>query len=141
MENDMIKIALLATILVLMLGVVVNMSQSSQAQAGKSDDANLAHMVYFSLKDNSPEACQKLVDACKKYLSKHEGEVYFSAGVRAKEFKRDVNDQDFDVALHIVFQSKAAHDKYQDHPRHNEFINENKANWKKVRVFDTTVSR
>lgn len=134
----MIKIALLAMVLVLMLGVAANMSQSSQA---KSDALNLAHMVYFSLKDNSPEACQKLVDACKKYLSKHEGEVYFGVGIRAKDFTRDVNDQEFDVGLHIVFESKAAHDKYQEHPRHLEFIKENKANWKKVRVFDSVVSR
>jgi hypothetical protein len=134
----MIKIALLMAMVGLMLAVAANMSQSSQS---KSEDTNLAHMVYFSLKDNSPEACQKLVDACKKYLSKHEGEVYFSAGLRAKEFKREVNDQEFDVALNIVFASKAAHDKYQDHTRHIEFINENKANWKKVRVFDSMVSR
>jgi len=33
-------------------------------------------MVYFTLKDNSPEAAQKLVDALQKYLSKHEGEVF-----------------------------------------------------------------
>jgi hypothetical protein len=136
----MIKIALLSTVLVVMLGMILNMSQATQPGKDK-ESPQLAHMVFFSLKDNSPEAAQKLVDACKKYLSKHEGEVYFSAGIRAKDMKRDVNDTDFDVALHIVFQNQAAHDKYADHPRHIEFINENKANWKKVRVFDSFVTR
>jgi Stress responsive A/B Barrel Domain len=139
MENVMIKIALMATILVLMLGIVINMSQTSQA--GKSADQNLAHMVYFTLNDNSPEAVHKLVEACNKYLNKHDGEVYFSVGTRVKDLKREVNDQDFDVALHVVFQNRAAHDKYQDHPRHIDFIKENRANWKKVRVFDANVSR
>ena len=41
------------------------------------------------------------------------------------------------MALTIVFENKAAHDKYQDHKRHLEFIKENKDSWKKVRVFDS----
>jgi hypothetical protein len=99
----------------------------------------IGHMVFFKLKDNSPENQKKLVDACKKYLSIHDGTVYFSAGPRGKEFKRDVNDQDWDVALHLVFVNKAFHDKYADHPEHLKFIDENKANWEKVRVFDSEV--
>ena len=63
------------------------------------------------------------------------------SGTRTDELKREVNDQDFDVGLHIVFDSLAAHDKYQDAADHLKFINENKDNWKKVRVFDSTVSR
>ena len=31
---------------------------------------------------------------------------------------------------------RAAHDRYQVHPRHQAFIAENKAHWKNVRVFD-----
>jgi hypothetical protein len=54
--------------------------------------------------------------------------------------QRDVNDRDFDVALHVVFRNRAAHDKYQTHPRHLKFIEEAKALWKKVRVFDSYVS-
>jgi hypothetical protein len=103
--------------------------------------ALLSHDVYFTLKDNSAEAKKKLVDACRKYLSKHPGEVFFAVGPRSEELKRPVNDQDFDVALHIVFSGLAAHDKYQDAPRHKQFIEENKDNWKKVRVFDSVVQR
>jgi hypothetical protein len=100
---------------------------------------NICHMVYFTLKDNSADARQKLVDACKKYLGDHDGTVYFSAGVIADDLKREVNDRDFDVALQLVFKDRAAHDKYQDHPRHKKFIEENKENWKKVRVFDSLI--
>jgi hypothetical protein len=99
----------------------------------------LAHDVYFTLRDASPEAKQKLVDACRLYLTGHEGTVFFAAGVRAEEMTREVNDRGFDVGLHVYFRDKAAHDAYQDHPRHQQFIAEMSANWKTVRVFDSWV--
>ncbi len=97
----------------------------------------IGHMVYFTLKESTPEARKNLVHACKKYLSDHEGIVHFSAGFLAEEFTREVNDRDWDVALQLVFTDKAAHDRYQDHPRHQQFVAENKPTWKKVRVFDS----
>jgi hypothetical protein len=99
----------------------------------------LAHDVYFTLKDNSAEARKKLADACRKHLSGHSGELFFATGTRAEEFSREVNDRDFDVALHIYFKDKAAHDKYQESARHHKFIDDNRDNWKKVRVFDSEV--
>ena len=96
----------------------------------------LAHIVYFTLKDHSPEAIEKMVAACRMYISDHPGTVHFSAGTRATEYARPVNDQDFHVALHVIFDSTAAHDAYQVAPRHQQFIEENKPNWAKVRVFD-----
>jgi len=97
----------------------------------------LVHNVYFALKDNSPAARQKLIDACKRYLSKHPGTVFFAAGILAAALKREVNDRDFDVGLHVVFTDQAAHDRYQDDAAHHQFIAENRDNWKKVRVFDS----
>ena len=107
------------------------------AVSARADEKMLAHDVYFSLNDNSPQAKEKLIAACKKYLTDHPGAVSFAVGPRAEEMKRDVNDQDFDVALHIVFKSKAFHDQYAKAERHLKFIAETKANWKKVRVFDS----
>ena len=99
----------------------------------------LAHDVYFTLRDASPEAKQRLVDACRRHLTGHEGTVFFATGVRADEMTREVNDQGYDVSLHVYFRDKAAHDVYQEHPRHKQFIAENNANWKTVRVFDSWV--
>lgn len=113
-------------------------ASASGAPAGPAGPS-LAHDVYFTLLDSSPEAKQKLVDACRLYLSGHEGTVFFATGVRAGEMKREVNDQAFDVSLHVHFRDKAAHDVYQDHPRHASFIAEMRANWKTVRVFDSWV--
>jgi hypothetical protein len=125
----------------LVSGAVLGLHFSTTSEAAAAANTMLAHNVYFSLKDNSPAAKKKLVDACKKYLSKHPGTVFFAAGVLAEDLKREVNDRDFDVGLHIVFDSQASHDKYQDAPLHKQFIEENKENWKKVRVFDSVVER
>lgn len=102
-----------------------------------AEERMLAHDVYFSLKDNSPEAKAKLVAACKKYLTNHPGTVRFAVGVLAGEMKRDVNDRDFDVALHLVFKDKAAYDQYEKSERHVKFKEEYNDNRKKVRVFDS----
>lgn len=99
----------------------------------------LSHSVYFTLHDSSPAAVEKLLNACRTYLTDHPGTVFFSAGTLNKELDRPVNDQGFDVALHVVFESKAAHDEYQTAPRHLKFIEENKPGWKQVRVFDADV--
>lgn len=101
----------------------------------------LAHNVFFALKDNSAAARQQLLAACKKYLADHPGTVFFSCGTLAEELHREVNDRDFDVGLHLVFQDQAAHDRYQDAPLHHQFVEENRANWKRVRVFDSVVER
>jgi len=126
--------------LLLALALAATLSMVAPTTARESADPNIVHNVFFALKDNSAEARKKLVAACKKYLTNHDGEVYFSAGVVAAELDRPVNDRDWDVGLHIVFKNKEAHDKYQDAARHKEFIEENKENWKKVRVFDTKVN-
>ena len=99
----------------------------------------LAHNVYFTLKDRSEEAKTKLVAACKTYLVNHSGVVFFACGTLAPDLDRPVNVRDFDVALHVVFDSLASHDLYQDAPRHHQFVNENKDGWASVRVFDSLV--
>ena len=114
--------------------------KAAKKAAKKAANPLIGHMVYFKLKDGTAENRQKLVDACDKYLADHDGVVFFSAGVIGDSFKRDVNDRDWDVALHLVFADKAAHDKYQDHPQHLKFIEENKAGWDKVRVFDSEMT-
>jgi len=110
-----------------------------RAVAADASEPQLVHSVYFTLKDRSDASRKKLVADCKKYLSKHPGTVYFAAGTLAEGLNRPINDRDFDVALHLVFKNKAAHDKYQDAADHKRFIEENKDSWAKVRVFDSLV--
>jgi hypothetical protein len=99
-------------------------------------DRLFGHMVFFTLKDSSPEAQARLVQDCQHYLSDHPGTLHFSSGTLA-DTMRPVNDRTFHVALHLVFANRAAHDAYQDAERHLEFVRQNKDNWVQVRVFDS----
>ncbi len=100
----------------------------------------LAHHVYFTLKDKSAEKKADLVEACHRYLKPRPGVVFFSAGGRVPDLAREVNDQDFDVSLAVVFDSRTSHDDYQQDATHDVFIAEQKENWEKVRVFDSNLT-
>jgi hypothetical protein len=101
----------------------------------------LAHNVFFSLHDRSEAARARLIQACRTHLTAHPGILFFACGELAADLRRDVNDIGFDVALHIVFTDKPAHDVYQESPSHMRFIAENKGGWKQVRVFDSVVEQ
>ena len=105
---------------------------------GKADP-QLAHMVFFALKDHTKESREKFIASCEKYLSEHEGTVYFSVGTIAedKDVEEPVSVKDFDAALHVVFESKAAKATYLASERHKRFVEENRESFAGVRVFDS----
>ncbi len=109
------------------------------AEGTKQAEILKAEGAKYVIDTSEPDFKQKLVAACKQYLSAHPGTVFFACGTLQKELDRPVNDRQFDVALHVVFESLAAHDAYQDAPLHLKFVEENRANWKQVRVFDSAV--
>lgn len=97
---------------------------------------HLTHSVFFTLADSSEEKIQQLIDDAYKYLISGEGLVSLHAGPRVADLDRAVNDDQFHVALIVIFESREAHDVYQNLPDHLTFIERNKANWASVRVFD-----
>lgn len=107
---------------------------------GADDGPQVAHMVYFKLKDGSGANRARLAAACKLFLSGHEGTVSFAVGTIAGDLNGRFNDHDFDVSLQLVFVSKSALDNYHAHARHDKFLEENKETWEKVRVFDSYLS-
>ena len=98
-----------------------------------------AHTVFFALNDKSDTAIEQFIADSKQYLAVNPGINSFACGVREADLDRKVNDRDFDVSLHVIFDNKETHDAYQVSPSHNEFVARNKDNWAAVRVFDTTV--
>jgi hypothetical protein len=131
---------------VLIVGIVPYFLQDHHAMADESPvsasnagskSGQLAHIVFFTLAEPNDANRAKVVEACKKYLAKHEGLVYFGVGVRAPEYDRPVNDRDYDVALHLVFATAKDQDVYQTHPQHLKFVDECQGLWKQVRVFDS----
>ncbi len=108
------------------------------SRAEEKSGPQVAHMVFFTLKDRSKEAREALVASCHKYLSDMEGAVSFSVGTIAEDLEEPgVSVRDFDVALHVVFEGKEAERKYLVHPRHRQFVAENKDSFARVRVFDS----
>ena len=99
----------------------------------------LSHQVFFTMKGRSPERAEALIEAAHKYLTGHPGTVFYACGLRDADYQRPVNDQDFDVALNVVFRTRADHDAYQEAERHLQFIDEQMDHWESVRVFDANV--
>lgn len=96
----------------------------------------LIHHVYFWLKPDAPaEAGESLLADCRHLLAEVPGVAELRAGTPAMT-KRDVVDNSYAVGLSVAFATVAAHDAYQDHPKHLEFIDRNKAHWAKVLVYD-----
>ncbi|RCS24563.1 Dabb family protein [Phyllobacterium salinisoli] len=102
------------------------------------------HSIYITLKDKNPAAVEKQLELGKKYLNDHPGELSFFATVVAHDLTRHkqvsylFNEDDFDVAFHMVFADRQAHDTYQISDAHvNHFIPQSNLNWVKIRVFDS----
>jgi hypothetical protein len=132
---------LLASVCTLLVGLSYAWGAADDKASGADDGKLLSHNVYFALKEATPEAKQKLVDACKKHLSQHPGLMYFAAGTLCEESKSPLHVQDFDVALIMVFKSHEALKTYAGSAAHQKFIAENMATFKGVRVFDADVDR
>ncbi len=98
-----------------------------------------AHNVFFTLNDKSSEAVEQFISDSKQYLAVIPGIKSFACGVLEVALDREINDRDFDVSLHVLFESKEAHDAYQISPSHHEFVARNEANWAAARVFDSAV--
>jgi len=124
-------------IVALALALASVLALEASAWARRAEDPKLAHMVFFKLKDSSKEAVEKFIASAEKNLSKHEGCAYFSVGTRADDVDEPVSAKDFDVALHVVFSSKEGKLKYLKDARHDQFVEENKAQFDKVRVYDS----
>ena len=99
----------------------------------------IAHSVYFTLNDSSPAAVRAMVEDSHHCLSPLPGIVFYAAGT-CSDVDRSASDTDYDVALHVVFEDRAALDAYMTAPKHIEFIEKHQSNWKNLRVFDSCVS-
>jgi hypothetical protein len=97
----------------------------------------LVHITYFRLVDRAPTTIRRFLSLCQKYLSKHEGQTYFSLGLRATEMVRDVNVLTFDVAMNMIFADIDAYTKYQHNNRHVEFITQSAGMSSARSVFDS----
>jgi len=94
------------------------------------------HYVNFWLKKTAPASTrEQLIAECRKYLGAVPTVQQLWSGPPAMT-PRDVVDNSYDVGLCVVLDDSAAHDVYQTHPLHHEFIERNKMHWERVVVKD-----
>lgn len=117
--------------------LAVTLVVGNVARAAEKGGPPLAHMVFFTLKDHSKASREAFAASCEKYLKGIEGSVYFSVGIIAEDVEEPVSVKDWDVALHVVFNDKETKAKYLDHPQHKQFVEANREQFAKVRVFDS----
>ncbi len=97
------------------------------------------HTVFFWL--NRPES-QDDRDALRAGLESLKGIDAISkayVGIPA-DTRRPVIDHSYDFSLTFVFADRAAHDAYQVHPIHLEFVDVCKHLWLRVQIYDTVTS-
>ena len=94
------------------------------------------HTVYFWLNDAAGDAARdRLLGDCRELLGKIPTVRHLWTGVPAGT-PRDVVDNSYAVGLTVVLDHAAAHDQYQVHALHKQFLERNKADWKRVQVYD-----
>jgi hypothetical protein len=94
------------------------------------------HHVYFWLKPDAGKAAKEnLIADCRSLLAKVPGVQQLWAGEPAGN-QREIVDNSYSVALAVVFLDRAAHDAYQEHPLHLEFIARHEPHWQRLRVYD-----
>lgn len=96
------------------------------------------HTVYFYMKPHTPAAAvEQLQQDCKDYLGRIPEVEKLWAG-RPAMTPRAVVDNSYAVGLTVVLADTAAHEVYQDHALHKEFIARNNTHWQRVQVYDFT---
>jgi hypothetical protein len=94
------------------------------------------HVVLFWMKPGAPAgAREQLKTDCETYLGKIPTVRQVWAGHPAMT-PREVVDNSYDVGLCVVLDDATAHDEYQVHDLHKQFIERNKANWDRVQIYD-----
>jgi hypothetical protein len=80
-----------------------------------------SHVVIFWTKSEVADATEQLLQGAEKYLRPIPGVLSFHVG-KMSPSARPVVDQSYQVALNLIFPSKAAEQEYQVHPMHVEFV-------------------
>lgn len=77
----------------------------------------LTHIVFFKLKDNSPESVERTAQVLRDMEGKIEQLQYIEVGIDVLH-----TDRSYDIALITKFDSMEALDAYQVHPVHQAVI-------------------
>ena len=71
-------------------------------------EKQLAHIVYFTLHDRSPERVEQLLAACRYSLTGHDGTVHYSVGTLVQDL--DLTEADGGIARRALHDSTCLRD-------------------------------
>ncbi len=95
-----------------------------------------SHVVIFWTDPAQPNAAEELLAGANHYLRDIPGVLQFHVGQMSPS-PRPVVEQSYQVALNLIFPSKAAEQAYQVHPQHLEFVEKVfKRTCQKVLIYD-----
>ena len=95
-----------------------------------------SHVVIFWADPAQPNAADELIAGANKYLRAIPGVLQFHVG-KMSPSPRDLVEQSYQVALNLIFSSKAAEQAYQSHPEPLKFVEQCCQPFaKKVLVYD-----
>ena len=100
----------------------------------------LVHSVYFWFKPDADPALVAAFEAGLAQLTRIPDVVTAYFGRPEATPSRPVVDASYAWALVEVFADLAAHDRYQEHPIHQEFLRQFSGSWQKVQVYDVRAS-
>ena len=96
----------------------------------------LIHTVIFWLKDElNSEQVEKFRSGLES-LQRIEATEAVYIGTPAQTPERPVIDTSYDFCLTVLLKDMAAHDAYQEHPRHEDFVTQFSGYWKQVTIYD-----
>lgn len=94
------------------------------------------HNVYFWLKKSAPATTVQQMSAdTREALAKIPNVLHIWTG-KPTGLGRPIVDNSYAVGLCVVFPDAAAHDVYQEHPLHKQFIAKYGGEWERVQVYD-----
>lgn len=96
----------------------------------------LVHTVLFWLRKDLDDAQLTSFQDGLENLKLIESAAAVYIGSPSKTPERPVIDDSYDFCLTVVLEDIAAHDAYQAHPRHQEFIKTFSSFWKEVKIYD-----
>lgn len=111
-------------------------SCSTEPHRVRKLDTMFIHTVYFWLNDGVGEDVRRrMLTDCVELMSRIPAVRQVWSGEPAMT-PREVVDNSYSVGLCVVLDDANAHDEYQAHPMHKEFLSRYKQFWKKIQVYD-----
>lgn len=104
----------------------------------KAEEKNIAHQVYFWLKNPGSVEDRELLINGIKTLRKIETVQKLTIGIVAATEKRPVIDDTWGVSELALFKDLAGQANYQTHPIHLDFVKNYSHLWSKVVIYDSS---